>query len=30
LFADDIREDVELPFLDLPYGVDDLAVPDLS
>jgi hypothetical protein len=25
LFADDIREDLELPFLDLPYGADDLA-----
>lgn len=25
LFADDIREDLDLPFLDLPYGADDLA-----
>jgi immunity protein 61 of polymorphic toxin system len=25
LFADDIREDLELPFLDLPYGAIDLA-----
>uniref|UniRef100_A0A5Q5BT21 Uncharacterized protein n=2 Tax=unclassified Mycobacterium TaxID=2642494 RepID=A0A5Q5BT21_MYCSS len=25
LFADDIREDLDLPFLDLPYGTEDLA-----